>query len=200
MPSLEPGPLGDCTAIIVAHDETTSITLLSLGQRVGFGQVTTASEPLYPLVFFLVHFGIGRVAKEKLIQQIRATASPLVQLAPIILFAPDGPYDRLLEYIEMGFDDVIFLPEKRHVLAARLAAQVDQEHIYIETGSYLGPDRRRMELPGHTHPNRGSGSFEHKRLTVLRKVDSGPQIVRTQLFLKQNHDAPKHALTGRRTA
>ena len=187
--SAETGLLRGCAAIVVAHDEREGASLLALAERVGFGSVTTLSEaphgadPDHSLTFFLMHYGLGNAAKKLLLSRLRGTPSDNVRFAPIVLFLPDGPSEEILFYIGMGFDDVICLPENSHIVASRLATQIGQEHLYIETRTYLGPDRRRMELPGDTHPDR-EGDYEHTKLTIVRRPGVGVKVVRRQLFLK----------------
>ena len=179
--------LAACTAIVVAHDDQDGASLVALAKRVGFGSVSSFADQQaeggsHHLVFFLVHYGIGTSAKQALLAKVRSSPSISVSFAPVILFIPDGPGAETLSYIEMGFDDVICLPENSHVLASRLAGQIGKEHLYIETRTYLGPDRRRMELPGHTHPGR-TGEFDHTKLWILRSPHEGVQVLRRQLFV-----------------
>lgn len=181
--------LSDCAAIVVAHDRRGGAVLLSLASRVGFGSVTThedvvgANKLAQKLLFFLVHYDIGASAKKQLLADLRNSPYDSIRFAPVIVFVPDGPGDDVLHHIEMGFDDVICLPENSHVLSSRLASQIGQEHLFIQTETYLGPDRRRMELPGHSHPER-TGGFEHTRITIMRTAEAGVRVVRRQLVLK----------------
>ena len=92
----------------------------------------------------------------------------------------DMRFADILEELGIGEkDDIIRLPEDSHVLSARLATQIGQEHVYIETHSYLGPDRRRMEPPGQSHPGR-TGKHDYTNLTLLRSPELGVQILRRQ--------------------
>ena len=188
----EAGLLSACAAIVVAHDERDSATLVALGGRVGFGsvtpfaQATLDNDPAHRLPFFLVHYSLGNAAKKLLLSRLRGAPSDNIRFAPIVLFIPDGPSEEILFYIGMGFDDVICLPENSHILASRLSTQIGQEHMFVETRTYLGPDRRRMELAGHTHPDR-AGDYEHTKLTIIRKPGVGVRIARRQLFLKAAH-------------
>lgn len=185
-----PNLLTNCAAMVVAHDRAGSATLISMGHKVGFGAVGDSSNfvndwNVHKLLFVLVHYDLGNDAKQQLLDSIRHAGSTDVSFAPVILFLPDGPFDEILQYIEMGFDDVICLPEKSHVLATRLGKQVGQEHTYIETRTYLGPDRRRMELSGHNPAaHTRTGDRDHTNLTVLRSPDQGVQILRRQLVVK----------------
>ncbi|KRA42588.1 hypothetical protein ASD80_09100 [Devosia sp. Root635] len=185
----DPGVLAHCAAIVVAHDEPDTAALISLGEKVGFGVVSGSADfagndwHIHRILFFLVHYGIGMDAKRQLLDRVRHAGSVNICFAPVVLFLQDGPGDEMLEYIEMGFDDVICLPENSHIVSTRLASQIGQEQTYIETRRYLGPDRRRMELPGHSHPER-TGDQDHTNLTLLRTPEMGVQILRRQLIVK----------------
>jgi len=182
--------LAACEAIAVARSEPDCEALMVLARRVGFGAVHGFTDPreasavqAHRLLFFLVHFALTPEAKAQFLRQVRSAATINLCFAPVVVFLPDGPGDRVIEHIRMGFDDVICLPENSRVLAARLAAQIGQEQLYIETRTYLGPDRRRMELADHTHPAR-TGDTEHTRLTILRTPEHGVQVLRRQVFFK----------------
>jgi hypothetical protein len=180
------GLLTGCAAIVVAHDDGDCTALRSLAQRVGFGLVTSLSQSgdlAQRLPFFLVHYGMAVATKKHVLAQLRGASDDNVRFAPIVLFVPDGPSDEMLFYIEMGFDDVICLPDKSHILEARLAAQIGQERRFIETKTYLGPDRRRMETDRHGRARR-SVDYEHTRLTIIRQPGVGVRIVHRELFLK----------------
>ncbi len=185
----DPSVLAHCAAIVVAHDEADTAALINLGEKVGFGMVTSSAQfsgndwHIHRILYFLVHYGIGTEAKRQLLDRVRHAGSVNICFAPIVLFLQDGPGDEMLEYIEMGFDDVICLPENSHIVSTRLATQIGQEHTYIETRTYLGPDRRRMELPDHMHPGR-TGDHDYTNLTLLRTPEMGVQILRRQLIVK----------------
>ena len=185
-PVADPHVLGHCVAIAVAHDDFDSEALIDIGQKVGFGAVTDFSHfagndwHAHPLLFFLVHYGIGTAAKLALLDKVRHASSVNICFAPVVLFLQDGLGEQVLEYVGMGFDDVIILPEDSLVLGTRLATQIGQEHLYVETRTYIGPDRRRMEPKGHTHPER-TGQHDYTSLTVLRSPEQGVQILRRQI-------------------
>lgn len=185
----DPHILVHCAAIAVARDDFDSAALIDIGQKVGFGAVADFSHfsdkdwHAFPLLYFLVHHGIGGTAKRALLDKLRHASSVNICFAPVVLFLQDGPGSAMLEYIEMGFDDVITLPEDSRILSTRLATQIGQEQVYVETRNYLGPDRRRMEPAGHTHPGR-MGQEDYTKLTLLRSPELGVQVLRRQLVVR----------------
>jgi hypothetical protein len=115
---------------------------------------------------------------------IRHSDDDNVRFSPIILFADECDFDTYVRYVKLGFDDVLTLPDKRDMLIARLENQITSEHTYFETDNYLGPDRRRLELPGHTDPRRGgSDSRSYAKHLVQRSVTIGSRSARTELLL-----------------
>lgn len=186
----EGGRLARCSAIALAPSEPDCEALMTLARRLGFGSVHGFTEPekagavpSHNLLFFLVHFALTTEDKKRFLKQLRRAPTINVCFAPVVVFLTDGPGEQVAEHINMGFDDVISLPQDSRVLAARLAAQVGREQLYIETGTYLGPDRRRLERPEHSHPER-TGETEHTRLTILRTPEQGVQVLRRQVFYK----------------
>lgn len=191
MHAADPDSLAHCVAIVAAPNAFDSEALISLGQKLKFGAVSDSSHfsgndwHAHRLLFFLVHYGIGVEAKRKLLHKVRHAGSVNICFAPVVLFLQNGRPEEVSEHIEMGFDDVVSLPEDAHALRLRLAGQIGREQTYIETRTYLGPDRRRLEPPGHSHPDRSDGE-EHARLTLLRQPEEGVQILRRQVVHKRH--------------
>jgi DNA-binding response OmpR family regulator len=187
--SADDGQLAQCAAIVIAHDDREAASLIALAHKVGFGWVTQHNKPLDPqivqdrVVYFLVHFAISLTAKKQLLAGLRGSKAANMSFAPVMVFLRDGPFEDVIDHIELGFDDVISLPENAQILTARLAAQLDQEHFYVESGDYLGPDRRRLDKPAISNFGR-SGTSDHARITIVRKPGSGVHVVRRQLFAK----------------
>ncbi len=114
---------------------------------------------------------------------IRSSDDPRVRYAPIILFADDCDFEAYTHYIRLGFDDVLTLPDKREMLVARLEHQITGEHVYYQTEDYLGPDRRRMELAGHSDPRRGGEPRSYSRHTIHRSIETGAHAVRSEFLV-----------------
>jgi len=178
----DPSILAHCVAIVLARDERDGAALMRLAEKLRFGAIVAHSPALgherfdHRLVFYLVHFDFEPEAMHKLLFDLRHAGSVSLSFAPVVLFLREGSAEDIQHHIEMGFDDVISVPEDGRVIAMRLAAQIGQEHLYIETRNYLGPDRHRLDKPG-AGPKRKSGE-EHAQLTILRTPEQGVHIVR----------------------
>lgn len=181
----DPGVLAHCVAIVLAKDERDCAALMRLAEKLRFGAVVAHSPTLghdrfdHRLVFFLVHFDYAPEAKQKLLYDLRHASSVSLCFAPVVLFLRAGSPEEIQAHIEMGFDEVISVPEDGHAMAVRLASQIGHEQLYIETRNYLGPDRHRRDKPGHNPVPRKQGE-KHARLTILRTPEAGVHIVRRQ--------------------
>lgn len=181
----DPDVLAHCVAIVLAKDERDCAALMRLAEKLRFGAVVAHSPILghdrfdHRLVYYLVHFDYADEDKRKLLFDLRHAGSVSLCFAPVVLFLRDGSAEDIQAHIEMGFDEVISVPEDGRTMATRLAAQIGHEHLYIETRNYLGPDRHRRDKPGHGQVHRKQGE-KHARLTILRTPEAGVHIVRRQ--------------------
>lgn len=181
----DPSILAHCVAIVRAGNDTDGSALMRLAEKLRFGAVLGPTTKVVPhdydhrLVFFLVHFDLDVAARRLALQAVRQSGSVSLSFAPVVLFLREAKPEEVLANVELGFDDVINVPEDGRVMATRLATQIGQEHLYIETRNYLGPDRHRLDRHQPVTPNR-KPEEPHARLTILRTVEAGVAIVRRQ--------------------
>ncbi len=181
--------LSNCRAYVVAQTAPQNRSLLHLAERVGFGFIGTvfgehavsvsAVEP--GLAFFLIHHLVPDSAMTAMMSRIRGNENGLLRYAPILLVVRDCPPETVIKYVRMGYNDVLTLPQKREEIIARLLAQLTGEHLYIETESYFGPDRRRLDLDGNASDARFRPGSPHMRIFITRSVRNGVQVVRRQI-------------------
>jgi hypothetical protein len=180
----DPTILAHCVAIVLAKDERDGVALMRLAEKLRFGAIVAHSPALghdrfdHRLVFYLVHFDFEVEAMKKMLVDLRHAGSVTLSFAPVVLFLREGSPEDIQHHIEMGFDEVISVPEDGRTIATKLAAQIGQEHLYIETRNYLGPDRHRRDKPG-VRPHRKPVE-EHARLTIMRTPEAGVHIVRRE--------------------
>lgn len=179
--------LAYCRAYVVSAGATQDRALTTLAQRVEFGDVRSVfrSEPLpadQRVTFFLVDYQLSEPSLRSIIASVRSNRHDVVRYAPIVLFLRDGPYQDMLRFIQLGFDDVIALPDKREVLSSRLRAQLRDDIVYFETDTYLGPDRRRMELPSDPIEFRRTGTTPHTKLFIERDSRAGVKVLRREII------------------
>jgi hypothetical protein len=173
--------LSACAAVVIATDDGGTASLCALAKAVGFGAAldfrTPSAHTTDLMPFYFLHHTVTDAAKARFLKAIRATEDPRKKYAAVILFLPKGPAHQTVFYVEMGFDDVLFLSESNQTISDRLLQQVGQEVVFVQTGSYLGPDRRRMERIRKDDPRRRpGGSGQYSRLSVLRDPVHGPRV------------------------
>lgn len=186
---MRPTVLGDCRAVLFARTPAQMRSLTNLAGKVGFGSTTivygdnqgaTKGALQHSAPFFLAHHRLSDKTKASIVMHLRCSDDDAVRFAPIILISDDGPLDVLLRYVRLSFDDVITLPEKRTIVVDRLQQQLNREVSYIETKSYLGPDRDRLEVvPRETH---ASADAPVLKLKIRRTTAQGITVVSRQLF------------------
>jgi DNA-binding NarL/FixJ family response regulator len=177
--------LAHCVAIVVSQNKEDGEALMRLAERLRFGAVIAHSPKLKPepfnhrLVFFLVHFDFANTARMQLLRDLRHFPSVSLAYAPVVMFLRDASAAQIRAGIEMGFDDVINVPGEGPDIAHRLASQIGREHLYVETRTYLGPDRHRMDRFG-PGPAQRQAEEPHARLFIMRTVEEGVHIVRRE--------------------
>ena len=181
----DPMILPHCVAIVRSQDERDGAALMKLAEKLRFGAVVAPGVRIVPhdfdhrLVFFLVHFDFDMAGRHQAIKAVRQSGSVSLSFAPVVLFLRDASQAEILSNVELGFDDVVSVPADGRAIATRLARQVGQEHLYIETRNYLGPDRHRLDRELAVPPSR-KPEEPHARLTILRTIEDGVAIVRRQ--------------------
>jgi hypothetical protein len=184
-------PLGQCRAHLVARTGAETASLAQIARKTGFGEIRELSARRdyspgedHHINFFIVHRHLNMTMMAGVIRSIRLSSDDQIRFAPVILFAEDGPFETYLNYVHLGFDDVITLPDKQAVLVQRLTSQLWSEQVYFETRDYFGPDRRRMEAPWETDSRRAPDPHSHTRYTFVRLPAVGINITRTEIFAK----------------
>jgi hypothetical protein len=198
--------LDHCVANLVARTESQTKSLEDIAKSAGYGETKTVlsrrafatDERNCILNFFFIHYHLGDGLMKAVISSIRGSGDIEVKFAPIILFTTDLSFEDYLNYIRLGFDDVITLPEKRELIKARLASQVGHDIEYFETSDYFGPDRRRMEIEPPNGVQRSNVPHSHIKYVFRRNPASGTKLLQRIVNLPLNHE--KTARPGRNTS
>lgn len=177
--------LDHCVANLVARTDNQTKSLEDIARSAGFGDTKTvmsrrafaSDERKCVLNFFLIHYNLGDGLMNAVISSIRGSSDIEVKFAPIILFTTDLSFEDYLDYIRLGFDDVITLPEKREMIKARLANQVAHDIEYFETATYFGPDRRRMEIEPPNGVQRSNVPHSHVKYVFRRNPEHGTKLL-----------------------
>ena len=177
--------LSACKAIVIGRTPTQIRFLTSFANKCGFALVEEPATGDIPsaqtlISYVLVHHKVGDDLLGAVTRAIRG-GSKEVCFSPIVVIADDCTVERIAHFVQLGVDDVITLPEKRDALIQRLGAQLWSEHLYIETESYFGPDRRRLDTKSHADERR-VGLASYARFVIQRIPERGTKVVRHQIF------------------
>lgn len=198
--------LQHCVANLVARTENQIKSLEDIARSAEFGEAKTVlSRRAFAtyergciLNFFFIHYHLGDSLMNAVISSIRGSSDLEVKFAPIILFTTDLSFEDYLNYIRLGFDDVITLPEKREMIKARLNNQVAHDIEYFETATYFGPDRRRMEIEPPNGVQRSNVPHSHVKYVFRRNPASGTKLLQRIVNLPLNQE--KTMRPGRNTS
>jgi hypothetical protein len=175
--------LAECRAHLVARTPAQLRALESLARKTGFRSAVHGSMPSLhgerSVTFYFFHFQIGEPALGEMMTAIRTSAEATIRFAPVIILIGDSYMSDVVRYVGQGFDDIVTLPEKAATLERRFAAQINTTITYYETGSYFGPDRRRLRRPEQLEP--GQGTYRHRRYVIRRVPSSGVHLLSREL-------------------
>lgn len=173
------------SALIVGPRDGAGAALLDLARAVGFTTVQryqglARAEGLIartPLLFFLCSPVRDVRTLKPMADAIRFSPSFRLRFLPLIYFARDPSLETVKHCIAMGFDDVIALPIAGDDVGGRIDRQIERTHIYYETATYFGPDRRNRTggAPRSTDSDHGGGRF--RRIEIRRNPETGVEMV-----------------------
>lgn len=175
-------------AYVVGPQDMAWTTLFDMARDLGFAGVSDfrglsqveeqAGET--PVCYFLFSSVPDVRVLRPLARDIRFSASGLMRFAPMVYCAENPSVETIMACINMGFDDIVALPQTAPRLRARLARQIDRNMVFYETPGYFGPDRRNRvaSLAAPRTPSRGAGPF--RRLEIVRNLLSGVSVLRDE--------------------
>lgn len=168
-----------CAAIVFSAEAFERSMLIGFANRLGFAAAVdytqTAKLDPHLLQFYFIHGAVPDKAKTMLLQSIRNSPLDQRKYAPVVCLLPGGPRHLLIHYVEMGFDEVLFLTDPDPSAIQKLEQQLYHEHIYVQTSNYLGPDRRRLERVKPDDPRRKNSTQGFRRISVHRDPRTGIQ-------------------------
>jgi hypothetical protein len=176
-----------CQAYLIAKTPVDSDGLAAVVHAAGFLHsldIVTGKgsvDPAARIKYFFVHFSVPDHEIRFSMEKVRASQDPDLRFSPFVMITRDCAYDDAIRYAHLGFDDVISLPEKANVIRKHLETMVMHEQTYIETPTYLGPDRRRLDTPAQDNRRLRTGGV-HTRYRFRRDVRDGVVIIRQVLL------------------
>lgn len=176
-------------AYVVGSQDVAWSTLFTMAGDLGFAGVSDyrglsqveqqAGET--PVCYFLFSAVSDLSALRPVAEAIRFSSAPGIRFSPMVYCAAEPSVETTMACINMGFDDVVALPQSKSKLRARLARQIGQNMVFYESAGYFGPDRRnRVPMPKPNRViNRVGGPF--RRLEIVRNLLDGVSVLRDEL-------------------
>lgn len=173
--------LSTCLAVTFAPGPFEMAALGDIARRIGFDEIAAYTPaldvPHDRLAFFFVHALMPDANKQRIMRALRASEHKMRRFAPIVCIVPSGPRHQIVPLVQMGFDEVLFLGDHVADMQRKLSAQLQQDILYVQTGHYFGPDRRRIELIDPQDPRRKPGGMQYRRMSIHRDPASGISVM-----------------------
>lgn len=164
------------TAWTTLFDMAGDLGLVGRSSFRGLAQVEDQAAET-PICFFLFSAVADVRSLRPLAQEIRRAPADSIRFAPLVYCAAAPSIESTVALINMGFDDIVALPQTVWGLRDRLARQTDRRVDFYQTRSYFGPDRRNRlaRLPSPRQPTRSGGPF--RRLGIVRDLTAGINVL-----------------------
>jgi hypothetical protein len=158
-----------------------SIGFAGVSSYRGLSQVEQQSGET-PVCYFLFSAVPDIRSLRPIADAIRFSSSRGIRFSPMVYCAEDPSIETTMACINMGFDDIVALPQSASKLRDRLNRQIGQNMVFYETAGYFGPDRRNRVATLKPNPviNRVGGPF--RRLEIVRNVLDGVSVLRDDFF------------------
>lgn len=171
-------------AFIVGPWDGAGALLGQLAREIGFAPVqpyaglsrAEAQAAKTPLLYFLCAEVADVKTLKPMADAIRFSPGRRLRYSPLIYFTHNPSVDVIRNCINMGFDDVIALPNSGARIDERVSRLVGSVQVYFETPTYFGPDRRNRLVDDVDDPRRGKGGA-FRRIEIIRSADTGTQVL-----------------------
>lgn len=175
-------------AYVVGPGDTAWQTLFDMAGELGFAGVSDyrgisqveqqAGET--PVCYFLFSAVKDLRDLRPVADAIRFSTARAIRFSPMVYCAVDLSVDTIMAGINMGFDDIVALPQSKPKLLQRLARQIGRNMVFYETPGYFGPDRRNRFTALKPNPvvTRVGGPF--RRLEIVRNLLDGVCVLRDE--------------------
>ncbi|WEJ58427.1 hypothetical protein [Devosia sp. FJ2-5-3] len=184
------GPQGqNCSALF---DLVNKLGFAGVSSFRGIEQVAEQTQR-NPICFILCSSVSDPAHLRPIAEAVRFCALPRVRFSPLVYLADEPSIETTIACVNMGFDDIVALPQSSAQLRDRLERQLGQVKIYYEASGYFGPDRRRNLVPKRVGlETRQGGPF--RRLEVIRDLQSGVSVLRDEIGRAAPPVAPLQSL------
>jgi len=168
------GPRNGASAAL--QDIARAVGLMPVERYAGLAQAEKQVQQT-PLVYFLCAEVPDVNTLKPMADLIRFSPIAELRFSPLIYFSRSQSAESIRLCIKMGFDDVIALPYTAGDLSERIFRQIGRTHVYYETATYFGPDRRNR-LGNSRSPDSDHGGGQYRRIEIVRNPATGINVLR----------------------
>lgn len=189
-------------AYIVGPQDAAWSRLFRSASELGFAGVSSYRGPSQveqqagqtPLCYFLFSAVPDISQLRSVAHAIRFAAKPAIRFSPMVYCAEKPSMEAIMGCINMGFDDIVALPQTTAALRARLERQVDRRIVFYEASGYFGPDRRNRlpALKPLGQSGRRGGPF--RRFEITRHGLDGVSVKSDEFFSAAPDNKPMQTL------
>lgn len=168
-------------SILVAEDNKAMLSLIrAVLNTLEFQDIHTASNgedawrifQLQKPDIVLTDWEMDGMTGIELIRKIRRDPDSSNRMVPVVILTGYALPERIIEARDAGVTEFLVKPFMAKELANRLAHVINKPRDFIETDTFVGPDRRRRETPGYTP--------ERRKNREVKKLDPDKEIWQVQ--------------------
>jgi len=108
----------------------------------------------WPADVAIIDFQMAPMDGLELTRRLRDPATSANAYIPIVMMTGYAERQRVMEARDAGVSEFLVKPITAKGVLDRLHAAVFKQRPFVETTSYFGPTRRRIDLPGRVGPRR----------------------------------------------
>lgn len=185
--------LENCTALAVADDREWLSRIFEIARPAGFtecrrygspGDLAAYRKSTPPFVF--LHHKLDPGMIRQVVTGVRGASELETRFVPIIMITADRNQASILNYLQMGFDDILIYPCDPNQVRKRLRAQFDMPQHYFQTQTYFGPDRRKTLVRRDQPEQRNAGYKFYRHFVIQRAVKRGIRVLSSQTNIGSN--------------
>lgn len=178
----------DAYAYVAGPDDDRCAALFDLVSGIGFSGVSSfrgiaqISEQTArnPICFILCSSVSDPRQLRSTAEAVRFSDLPRVRFSPLVYLTEQPSIETAVACVNMGFDDVVALPQSRAQLRERLEYQIGEMKVYYEASGYFGPDRRRNIVPRREGADARQGG-PYRRFELIRDARAGISVMREEI-------------------
>jgi len=150
-------------SILIAEDNKAMLSLIrAVLNSLEFHDIHTATDGEDAWHIFqsqkpdivLTDWEMEKLTGIELIGKIRRDPESTNRMIPVVILTGYALPERIVEARDAGVTEFLVKPFTAKELANRLAYVINKPRDFIETVTFIGPDRRRRETPGYTPERR----------------------------------------------